>query len=60
MSTANSFWLIASIIVVGGTLIAFSKLGPRLALDSVKMPGSGKHRPWPTINGRPIGRRFRR
>lgn len=60
MTTVNAVWLIAGVIIMGGMLITFAKLGPRVALDSVKMPLSGKYRPWPTINGRPIGRRFRR
>lgn len=60
MTAVEAVWLIATVIVIGGTLITFAKLGPRVALDSVRMPASGKYRPWLTFNGRPIGRRFRR
>jgi hypothetical protein len=52
---AHLLWLAAVLFVVGGTLIALAKLGPRVAVEPVRR-ADGHYRPTLTVNGRPIRR----
>ncbi len=55
-SLTQSIWLIAGVLVVGGVLLGFSKLGPRLAFEPVAL-ADGRRRWRLTRNGQPLFRR---
>lgn len=50
---------IAFILVVGGVLIAASRLGPRVAFEPILDEHTGIYRPRLTYNGRPLRTRKR-
>lgn len=50
-------WVAVMVIILGGTLMTLSRFAPRVAIDAVRMPNE-KYRPWLTVNGRPVGKRF--
>lgn len=49
-------WLAVAVIVIGGTITTFAKLGPRVAFEPTRMT-DGSHRWRLTYNGRRVGRR---
>ena len=54
-SMAHLLWFAALLFIVGGTLIALGKLGPRVAIEPVRR-ADGHYRPTLTLNGRPVRR----
>lgn len=58
-SVFESFMAIAFILVVGGVLIAASRLGPRVAFEPILDEHTGIYRPRLTYNGRPLRTRKR-
>ncbi len=53
---SHMLWLAVVLFILGGMLVALSKVGPRLAIEPVRT-ANGKRRFRLTKNGRPVTRR---